>query len=94
MVPTSDLPISWMSPWTVASTTLPSIWRWLPRRFISGSSAATAAFMASPAMTSSGRKAIAAGEALAHLVDAHDKALVDRFQRVDPGGDGLLGQLG
>ena len=46
-----------MSPSTVPMTILPRICRSEPRLFSSGSSVATAAFMASPAMTSSGRKA-------------------------------------
>ena len=77
----------------VASTTLPNIVRDVPRRFISGSRVLTAAFMASPAITSSGRKALPQRELTADLVDPDYETLVDRFERVDALLDRLPGQL-
>jgi hypothetical protein len=53
MEPTRVLPISWMSPFIVPRTTLPSVSRVAPIWWIAGSR--TAAFIASPARTTSGR---------------------------------------
>ena len=55
IVQTMRLPMSWMSPWTVHARTLPWISRAMLPFASSGSRMASAAFMASALITSSGR---------------------------------------
>ena len=94
MVETSDLPISWMSPSTVAMTTLPRVLRSEPRLASSGSRVSNGGFHGLACHDEFGQEGIACREGLAHGVDADDESVGDGSQRVHPFGNGLLGQLG
>ena len=83
-----------MSPSTVASTTLPRIWRCgagsLHGRFEHGDGG----FHGFAGHDQLGQEGLSAGEGIADFVDAGHVALGDGLQRVDAGLQGFLRQLG